>query len=1270
MIPRCRWRILLLVGVAGLVPLCGIAPLVFAVDADPARLTQLRTNDSALPRQTLQTVTNVSQFLRLVERGQRVVYPVRLEGVVCAASPEKGILLLKDEFGVAQIEMNMHGQSVQPGARVLVTGIGVVEGMKLRFGAVPLVDNDGTHAMVERSGTVYMKAGRHPIRVVWFNGAGELGLEAFYEGPDLSRQMIPASVLFREQVDPKSGITNFVQGLNYRCYEGTNWSYLPDFSQLTNVKAGTVTNFDVSVINRTNNVALEFIGYVELAREGLYTFSMSSDDGSRMFVGESQARLEVLGSGPPPVPRPIVVSQALSAQEDHQWAEVEGTVTFVSEQLDGYELELSSGAGRMRLKVAADSGDTPIFLLNSQVRAKGICLGTYTSEGQKVAGAMFVAGWKQIEPLQVAAEHWNESPLVTIGSLLANNRTRTNEVIVRVQAKLRSATPGAQWVLEDDSGQMPVEGIPALPEAVGTRVELLGKLSWKGINCVLQNVFYRQMMATTNGTGGALPILTTAKQIHYLIREEAKRAYPVRIRGVVISTISWRNSFVLQDATHGVFVQGILAANPPHLGDIFEVEGVTDPGDFAPTVLAERVNCLGAGRMPEPLHPNRNQLINGSLDGQYVELQGIVTAIEPNGVTLLTLAGKYKVDMVDVLSQNLTQFESALVRIKGCFLSSWDAQTKQIRIGQIRIFNGSINVDEPAPADLFAAPVKTAAELLLFDARASALKRIKVSGQIIHQRAAEYYMMNGTNGLRFFLKKAMPLKLGDQVEVVGFPELGGASPVLREAIARKTGTASLPKAEPLPVDALLSADHDATLVRIESQLVGFRTNQTEQVLEMQAGPRTYLARLDNRNGLVQQMHLGSRLQLTAVYAGQGGDRSEGRDIDSFELLLNSPADIKVLAYPSWWTPERILMMVGALAGVLLLALAWIRGLRRQVEQQTRKLKNEIEEHKRTETQLIKEIEERKRTQVELEEKKVSLEKEIEERKRMEREIENTHKQLLEVSRQAGQAEVATNVLHNVGNVLNSVNTSAGVIGEKLRASKLPGMTRILELLEKNRGDLPGFFASDVRAQQFQNYLKTLNQILNEEQLAALGELACLTRNIDHIKDIVAMQQSYAMVSGVTESILPADLLEDSVRMNASSLARHDIEVVREFQDVPPVTVEKHKALQILVNLIRNAKQACDEAKRTDKRVTLRVTNGDGRVRLSVSDNGIGIPPENLTRIFNHGFTTRKDGHGFGLHSGALAAKEMGGALSIHSDGPGRGATFTLELPAQTQEKVL
>jgi len=186
----------------------------------------------------------------------------------------------------------------------------------------------------------------------------------------------------------------------------------------------------------------------------------------------------------------------------------------------------------------------------------------------------------------------------------------------------------------------------------------------------------------------------------------------------------------------------------------------------------------------------------------------------------------------------------------------------------------------------------------------------------------------------------------------------------------------------------------------------------------------------------------------------------------------------------------------------------------------------------------------------------------------------------------------------------------------------------------------------------------------------LTELDSLGKNIEHIKDIVAMQQNYAKVSGVSETIAPVELIEDALRMNEGAFARHRVQVrSRICGCAANYPSRSTRCWQILVNLMRNAKYALDESGKTERPICLRLERKNGEfIRISVTDNGIGIPAENLTRIFNHGFTTRKHGHGFGLHSGALAAKELGGSLTVHSDGPGKGATFTLELPVQPTKK--
>jgi C4-dicarboxylate-specific signal transduction histidine kinase len=296
-----------------------------------------------------------------------------------------------------------------------------------------------------------------------------------------------------------------------------------------------------------------------------------------------------------------------------------------------------------------------------------------------------------------------------------------------------------------------------------------------------------------------------------------------------------------------------------------------------------------------------------------------------------------------------------------------------------------------------------------------------------------------------------------------------------------------------------------------------------------------------------------------------------------------------------------------------------------------------------------------------------LQQEVTEHTQAQGELERVHRQLVDASRQAGMAEIATNVLHNVGNVLNSVNVSATLASDLAQKSKAAGLGRVVALMREHAHDLGEFISSDPRGKHLPVHLGHLADHLKTEQAAIVRELDSLRSNIEHIKDIVAMQQSYAKVAGVHEIVAVVDLLEDSLRMNAGALARHGVEVVRDFEGEPLVNIDKHKVLQILVNLVRNAKYACSESGLPDRRVTLSVRSANGRARIMVADDGVGIVPENLTRIFNHGFTTRAEGHGFGLHSGALAARELGGTLSVHSDGVGRGAAFTLELPLYSAE---
>ena len=280
-----------------------------------------------------------------------------------------------------------------------------------------------------------------------------------------------------------------------------------------------------------------------------------------------------------------------------------------------------------------------------------------------------------------------------------------------------------------------------------------------------------------------------------------------------------------------------------------------------------------------------------------------------------------------------------------------------------------------------------------------------------------------------------------------------------------------------------------------------------------------------------------------------------------------------------------------------------------------------------------------------------------------KELAEAQSSLVEASRSAGMAEVATGVLHNVGNVLNSVNVSCTLILDQLRESRVGNLAKLTDILKENQENMISYLSDDPRGQKIPQYLISLVPALEEEHQVMRKESEALQNRIEHIKEIVAMQQSYGRVSGVNETLSPEQLMEDAVKINVGALARHNIKLRREYEAVPLITVDKHMVLQILLNLISNAKYACTDNDREEKEITFKIQKqGNNRIQMKVEDNGVGISEESMARIFQHGFTTKKTGHGFGLHSGALAARKLGGSLSVHSDGIGMGAAFTLELP--------
>lgn len=855
MFSACRTTVQRLLSAAGLGVLTAISSSVFLP------LCQAQTSEDFV------SITNIVQLRQAAAQHPPVNHSIQIEGTVWWVRTAQGRWVLSDSTGAEVIQLSIPAPALKPGQRIRIEGKGTVirRAETVQIGAVgAIVDNDGEHALTEKSGAVHLEAGLNPIRLEWFNGIEGFGLEVEYESPQVPRQRIPSSALFHA---PAAGGETEV-GLAYRCYEG-GWELLPEFEALTPVQSGIVSNFDLSVVSRAEHAALVFTGQLKVPAAGLHTFHVRSDDGARLFVGRPSLSVEVIGERELPEPERVAVGQTWLGGEGGRWVAVEGSVVRVHEGPGATVLELGGGLAGVRVEVGDGPHESALSFLNRRVRVVGFCLPAITLEGERVVSTVLTPDFDHID--------------------LAH----------------------------------PPEG-DGLAETDGLR-------------------------------DSELTLLRTAAEVHGLKREDAERGYPVRVSGVVTSVLPEHQAFTIQDATRGLYVEDLseYRSHPPQVGEFLAVEGVTDPSLFAPIVNARLVTSLGRGQMPDPVQPTWDQLMNGSLDAQFVQMQGIVTAVESNAINLLTRDGVINVELrvADMGLEGLASFENALVRIRGCLFASWDYLTHQVQMGEVRIYDADLIIDQPPPEDLFASPAKTAAELLLFDPMAGAFQRVKVTGQIVHVRGNEHFMMDGKQGLRFLSMVPESFDVGDRVEVVGFPELfGGASPVLREAVVRKIGHGELPEAKALSSEALVDAANDCTLVSVQGTLTGVRRTGSGQVLELQSGVRSFAARLMDGDDFVESLPAGTRLELRGVYVGQGGVEVARGEIAGFDLLLNAASDIRILAKPPWWTLKRLLVVVGALVCVLAATMLWVSQLRTQVEQRSTELAAQIEEREHVEHQ--------------------------------------------------------------------------------------------------------------------------------------------------------------------------------------------------------------------------------------------------------------------------------------------------------------------------------
>jgi len=268
-------------------------------------------------RESLVELTNVFQIRQLAAQNPDSAYQIRVEGDVWWSDNSGSRLVLKDNSGAEELEMDSGVQQVQAGQRIRIIGRGTITGRSAAFqlgGKGLVVDNNGVHGAVEKSGAIYLNAGPHPLRLEWFNGVERYELAVEYAGPGLARQRIPAPALCRPGTERDKTSTNLINGLEYRCY-AVDGEALPDFHALSPLKTGTVENFDLGVLPQPEHVGLVFTGFLEVTNDGLYKFFTKSDDGSRLYVTGPAMHVDVIGKSEWPSPKKVAIGQNLLESE-------------------------------------------------------------------------------------------------------------------------------------------------------------------------------------------------------------------------------------------------------------------------------------------------------------------------------------------------------------------------------------------------------------------------------------------------------------------------------------------------------------------------------------------------------------------------------------------------------------------------------------------------------------------------------------------------------------------------------------------------------------------------------------------------------------------------------------------------------------------------------------------------------------------------------------------------------------------------------------------
>jgi signal transduction histidine kinase len=941
-----------------------------------------------------------------------------------------------------------------------------------------------------------------------------------------------------------------------------------------------------------------------------------------------------------------------------------GLVDGISEDERHTTLQLMTKGLRTKVYVLKDApGKASSLQIGDEVRIKCVFTPQFDRAGNAAFVTLLVARPTDVEVVNSlnTDERFN-LPMTTSAGIGENT---PSDKMIHVAGMVRSHDPGKSVTIWDEAGQILICSEQMQPLHFGDPIEAVGYPVSGGMVQRLNDALYRPDQRTnapsaSMGTNGAPAIITLAERIREMSLQQAQKNQPVSLRGMILWSHPDTPFVYVEDASGGVRVD-----NPrwrrnasTQAGTLYEVRGNVTPGEYVPEVTNAIMNRFGYAEVEDGPMVTFEDAMTGTESGRWVTMRGYVRDVSTvKGLSRLdfsTSGGEFSV--WTPFADTFAGMKGSVVRAQGVCEVIADSRHRLTGVQLWSPETRFIYVEERAPDDVFALPLYKMDSLRRFDVQNSLSRRVHTEGTVLLQAPGSHlYLQDGDSSLFVLTRDREPLELGDRVEVVGLAGNEGRGFLLREATYRKIGKGAEAKPVRLGSYRTVNPEFGGLLATGTGAILNLAENNRETHLLIKGENASFEAVLPrdgpNAGGEAPKLELGSTVAVTGVYEIQSDEYGRPR---SFVLRLRSGNDINLIKSPPWWTFAKLLWVLLGFAAISMLVSSWAivnsrkNALLRQAQGELQKAHDELE--------------------VRVDERTLELRLQVEAREKAHKELREAQQTLIQASHKAGMAEVATGVLHNVGNVLNSVNVSATLLSQRMKQSRVEFVGKAAATIMEQNGHLAEFLSNDPKGRALPGYLQKLGESLVEEKRSFQEELKNLSGNIEHIKAIVSMQQNYAKLGGIIEELAVEDVVEDAIRLNGGSLENHSIELARDFHPVPRIVSDKHKLLQILVNLVSNAKHAVKE-KESGRKITMRIEPAPPDcVRISVIDNGAGIAPENLLKIFNQGFTTRKDGHGFGLHSGANAAKQLGGSLNVQSEGLGLGAAFVLTLPVNPSAK--